>query len=156
MGKYKIKIDYLTGNSFGSEDASDIIELDWDNLEIAKENLQYINEHYKQYEECNSYSFRKSKSKDEIYESNKDKDWFVGEIKYRTIADKCCISNEYYENNKELCEPFYDDFYAENCIKLKADNGNFMQMSCFWCGYFETLHSAEIIIDNNDMKISFR
>lgn len=54
MGKYKIKISYCTGNSFGSEDTEDLVELDWDNLDIAKENLQYIKEHYKQYEECNT------------------------------------------------------------------------------------------------------
>jgi hypothetical protein len=33
-----------------------------------------------------------------------------------------------------------------------------MQISCFWCGYFERLNSAEIIVENpeeNDMKIEF-
>jgi|AntRauMFilla1563_2_1112583.scaffolds.fasta_scaffold00519_4 hypothetical protein len=46
MGRYTIKIEYTTGNSFTSEDTSDVITLSWDNLEIAKENLLAIKEHW--------------------------------------------------------------------------------------------------------------
>jgi hypothetical protein len=49
-----------------------------------------------------------------------------------------------------------DEYYATNCLKLKADNGNSMQLSAFWCGYFETLYGAEIEADDSDMKISFQ
>lgn len=43
---YKIKIEYKTGNSFGSHDEEGEIEYKWENLEIAKENLKRIKEHY--------------------------------------------------------------------------------------------------------------
>jgi hypothetical protein len=121
---YKIKIYYQTGNSFGSEDTSDYIELTWKNLDIAKENLDYIKEHYEMYSDLNGYSYRKKRSNDETIELYKDKPWFVAEY----------------------------DF----CLKLKTDDGQFMQISAFWCGYFEALHEAEIIADTSDMKISFK
>lgn len=41
---YRIKISYSTGNSFGSEDTWDYLELTWKNLDVAKENLQRIKE----------------------------------------------------------------------------------------------------------------
>ena len=34
--KYKIKINYRTGDSFSSNDAKDYFELEWENLDIAK------------------------------------------------------------------------------------------------------------------------
>lgn len=47
---YKIKYYYQTGDSFHTEDAEDILsECSWENLEIAKENLQRIKEHYEYY-----------------------------------------------------------------------------------------------------------
>lgn len=47
---YRIKISYLTGDSFGTQDTYDYLELTWKNLDIAKENLQRIKEHYELYE----------------------------------------------------------------------------------------------------------
>lgn len=44
--KYKIKIDYQTGDSFGSSDESQYIELGWNDLESAKESLKRIKNHY--------------------------------------------------------------------------------------------------------------
>lgn len=49
MRKYKIKISYYTGDSFGNYDSEDYLELSWDNLAIAKDNLQAIREHYEYY-----------------------------------------------------------------------------------------------------------
>lgn len=42
---YDIKIFYRTGNSFGSEDAIDNLDLPVESLDIAKENLQRIKTH---------------------------------------------------------------------------------------------------------------
>lgn len=47
---YRIKIEYCTGNSFGSNDEIRCIDLEWQDLNVAKQNLQRIDEHYKQYE----------------------------------------------------------------------------------------------------------
>jgi len=124
MGKYKIKIHYQTGDSFHNEDAIDILEIDWESPEIAKENLKRISEHYKFYKSLNSFSPKKPR--EELIEENKTKEWFVP-----------------------------GDYEFEYCLKLKLDNGNEVQISPFWCGYFERLNMVEIIQDDGDMKIIF-
>ena len=131
--KYRIQYNYDTGDSFKNEpDNLGTLEMVWENLDVAKKNLQRIKEHYSQYKELNSYSYLKEKSKQEILESNKGKDWFV----------KGSNSN------------YYD---SENCIILYSDDGKPWQFWAPWCGYFESLSYAEIIIpeEENDMKISF-
>ena len=131
--KYRIQYNYDTGDSFKNEpDNLGTLEMVWENLDVAKKNLQWIKEHYSQYKELNSYSYLKEKSKQEILESNKGKDWFV----------KGSNSN------------YYD---SENCIILYSDDGKPWQFWAPWCGYFESLNYAEIIIpeEENDMKISF-
>jgi len=124
--EYKIKIDYTTGNSFHTENTFDYLEIEWEDLNKAKENLVRIKEHYQQYRDINSYSLKKSK--EEIFEENKDKAWFVDDG---------------------------DEYHGEYCLKLETDNGNDYQLRAFWCGYFESLRSAEIEIDKSDLKIEF-
>ena len=58
---YRIKISYSTGNSFGSDDTWDYLELTWKDLDIAKENLQRIKEHYTLYEGVDGYRTNKPK-----------------------------------------------------------------------------------------------
>ena len=47
MSKYKIKISYMTGNSFGCEEVESYIDDDlvWSNIETVKKNVQAIREH---------------------------------------------------------------------------------------------------------------
>lgn len=46
--KYKIKVIYDTGDSFRNEDGvEDYLEGSWENLDVVKENLKRIEEHYK-------------------------------------------------------------------------------------------------------------
>lgn len=132
--KYQILLKYSTGDTFNTYDTEDTLELSWGNLDIAKDNLKRIQEHYKVYKLYSEVSGWRSKylEKDEVelFESRKTKDWFV--------TDK--------------------DHYTEQYgIKLKADNGNDWQINAFWCGYFEHLESVEIIMDKNvnDLKITF-
>jgi hypothetical protein len=51
---YQIEYDYKTGNSFGSHDETDILEITWINLAIAKRALARIKEHYLWYDGRNS------------------------------------------------------------------------------------------------------
>ena len=54
--KHKIEINYNTGNSFNTErGVKDTLDLEWDDLNVAKENLKRIKEHYTLYKELNSY-----------------------------------------------------------------------------------------------------
>jgi len=109
---YTIKVDYETGDSFHREDAT-TTEGKFENLEIAKENLERIRIHYEYYRYRNSYSYNLKK---------KDKK--------KRLPDFIVI-----DKPSELI-----------CLKLKADNGNEYQIYPPWCGYFERLYSAEVII----------
>lgn len=126
MKKYKILVKYYTGNSFGSHDTEDYLDLSWDNLDIVKENLQAIKEHYKMY----NYVERPP--------------WEEKRLSREEKLDK-------YKNNWWFPET-EDTYFSHNCMKLKTDNGKTMQQWNFWCGYFEGLYGAEIISDDNDMK----
>ncbi len=42
MKRYTIDIEYVTGNSFGSQDAEDSLGISWDNLDMAKDALRRI------------------------------------------------------------------------------------------------------------------
>ena len=62
-------------------------------------------------------------------DKNKNKDWFVKEDKY-------------YDNEK--------------CIKLYTDDNKPFQFWAPWCGHFETLNFAEIVVGRDtDMKVTF-
>jgi hypothetical protein len=150
--KYRIKISYRTGNSFRSEDTEDTLEIGWNNLDIAKQNLQFIKEHYEMYKDLDAYTPKKSK--EQWYELNQNKEWFVYE-KVLYYKDNAIDERHRFKYNNEDLKYMPDNTMAQNCIKLKLDNGNDFQMWCFWCGYFETLYSAEIEMDDSDMKITF-
>lgn len=126
MKKYQIEVSYYTGNSFGSEDTKDFLELSWNNLEIAKENLQAIKEHYEMYNHIENPPWgQKRIPREEIHEKYKNEWWF----------------------------PETDNIYfAHYLMRLKTDEGKFMQQWNFWCGYFEGLYGAEIVSEESDIK----
>jgi hypothetical protein len=163
--KYRIKYNYDTGDSFSnSPDNSDFLEMVWENIEVAKQNLQRIKDHYSQYRDCNSYSY--SKNKAEIFESNKDKDWFVKNPKiFAFEKDTPSYYWSVYKENVKYCEENgleirygFDESEAENCIILYTDDGKPWQFWTPWCVYFETLNYAEIVPEKEEydgMKIRF-
>ena len=121
--KYGIKVYYRTGDSFHSENTDRILELQWNDLDIAKLNLKRIKEHYLWYEWLHNGSR-----------------WGHKEV-----------------SEPEWHKPYNDNKYgSEYTLILKADNENDMQIYAFWCGYFEELHSADIINiekKDNDLHI---
>ena len=163
--KYRIKYNYDTGDSFSqSLDNSDLLEMVWEDLEVAKKNLQRIKDHYSQYKKLNSRSFREGK--EEILEANKDKDWFVRKDRifvFEKDTPSYCWSVDKKDvkkcKEKDLGIRYgFDESDAENCIILYSDAGKPWQLWAPWCGYFETLNYAEIVPEEeeeNDMKISF-
>ena len=120
--KYTIRVEYKTGDSFSDGDES--IDLDeWENLDIAKENLQRIKEHYEYYRFKND-----PWAGDKIEEKWKNKnlpDFIVLQMNGNIIS-----------------------------IKIKMDNGKEYTLYPQWCGYFETLYGASIVI-KEDKDISF-
>jgi hypothetical protein len=62
--------------------------------------------------------------------------------------------NTYGENPKLVGNIWYDkldnkEYWAFN-IACELDDGSYRNIHCGWCGYFEALHSAEIILDGDD------
>ena len=78
---YKIIINYRTGDSFNSYDTSDYLELEWKDLDVAKENLKIIKEHYEYYKAKNNYY--KTTKEDKLRISDAEsKEWFVKEYDF--------------------------------------------------------------------------
>lgn len=147
---YRIKYNYDTGSSFHSESGlEDYIELGFQTLEVAEQNLERIREHYEMYRSLHDW-FNKKESEQDILRKYSEKDWFVKRIKKAIYKDD--INNYSIVDEKRLKALVKDKGYkvvdvfdnTEMSIILYADNGNSFQISCPWCGYFESLNSVEI------------
>ena len=129
--KYKIKLSYSTGDSFSFENTSDILEMTWSSLELAKENLRRIKEHYICYKVDKDYQGLKGF-------------YFAGlPTEYKTMYSLRKSREWYVEND------------PHQAIKLVADSGNPWQIYCFWVGYFENLQRGEIINFDSDTSFEF-
>lgn len=51
---YQISIEYTTGDSFGSEEEEEVLDLVFKDLSVAEENLTRIKEHYDYFNNINS------------------------------------------------------------------------------------------------------
>jgi hypothetical protein len=131
--KHRIKVEYRTGNSFGSHDETDYLDEVWANLDMAKKSLKAIEEHYHLY-----MLFKKEWNVDEKQQEKaladaKKKDWF-------------------YQSKKSG-----ESDYWQYSLGITLDDGSIKFISTgMWCGYFETLFVAEIESEESDTKISFR
>jgi hypothetical protein len=125
--RYAIKIHYQTGDSFGSEDTTGEVGCSWTDIDKAKEALQAISEHYRA---RNDFSRVMSSGEEKFFKELKAKKWF--------------------DTSKD------SRWMWQHCLHVEKDDGTLQQISAFWCGYFERLHSAEIIVDGDtDMKVTF-
>jgi hypothetical protein len=140
---YTIEIDYTHGDSFRSERTELELEYKW-TLDIAKENLKRMKEHYKAYSSRNGYvSCMMKKREDELLSQIKDMPWFVAKATYgygTGVGD--------WENN----------------IMFKENDGTEKEYTTYtWTDYFATLHGARIVFykenvddeDGDDMSFSF-
>ena len=133
------------------------LELEWDDLEVAKANLKRIEEHYKQYQDLNGY-FNKKKTID-IIKINEKKDWFVKVIKpciYHSEDNYQIIDSRDINKCKKQglnIKEITDIYSAQYMIVLYTDEGKPFQFHAPWCGYFESLVSAEIV--GKDLETKF-
>ena len=131
---YIIKAYYSTGDSFHTEEASHELSPVWNDLEVAKQALQYLNEHHKAYEFC----------------ENRDRDASAHMIKNL----KESVKNEsWYINSGSLSNS--EGWYYS--IKLPLDDGTFTQDHISYHGYFEhlSLLAIETYSEESD-GMSFR
>lgn len=150
---WKIKIQYRTGDSFGSEETEDYIDLEWNDLNVIKENLQRIQEHYAFYEDTDSGYRRPDDFYNQLNE-NKNKKWFVYSPKLVKSDTKDAIDEKAkskYDGNWEYVP---DPFICQHYLYLKLDDGTEFKHNAFWCGYFERLRSAEIVLDGSEFKFT--
>lgn len=139
MPKYQISYSYNDGDSFSTREGQEsCLELKWNNLDAAKENLRRIKEHYEWY--CKMHDFHWKVDKKEIDASKK---W--------ASEQSWCIP--------EKDAPEYHTLKYDFVIYLVDDNFKNYQYSCTtWCGYFESLNWAKIEIaegEESDMAAYF-
>jgi hypothetical protein len=125
---FAIKYFYQTGNSFGRHDEDGLLDLTWEKKENAQDNLRRIREHYEYYKA-------------------------VSKNYYRTQEDKA--KAEQVISGAASCDWFVKEYSEWGILILKTDSGKDLQIQAPWCGYFERLHSAEIIEQNSLDKITF-
>jgi hypothetical protein len=118
---YKIKVEYETGDSFGSEDVEKILDLSWTNIDYAKESLKRIETHYKWFEKYIEYEY---------------------ECHVRPTTAKIPEMPNFIKKMKNLNRSYN--------LFLVNDLGEDVMISVSWCGYFETLYGASIIGDHQD------
>jgi len=125
---YQIKVSYQTGDSFGSSETDTTLDMEWNNIEVAKSNLIRIEEHYELYElENNSHYSLRKQDKDSRIKELQSRDWF------RTSQS---------------------DKKGHWSLFLLLDDRKMYVQSVSWCGYFESLIGAEIIF--TDIGTAFR
>lgn len=118
---FSIKVHYTTGDSFGSEERTELVGYSWPSLDEAKKALSYIKEHYQAYIESSDWNKPRPYTVDHL----KDKPWFFsGDDEQHPIRDAWM-----------------------SLLKIPDGEGGMQVIGAFWCGYFECMHSARIVLD---------
>lgn len=133
---YTIEVTYKTGDSFGSEIVTDVIGLSWDDPKHAIEALKILEDHYKIYQEAESYSGRKH---EELLKYVQTKDWFKEAIKGKVFPG-------YVKPTEDI-----NDALCYCCVK--DGKGEWVPLGIsMWCGYFESLISAKVVFESYEVK----
>ena len=153
---FKIEVSYKTGNSFNSYETSELLDFNWNNIDVAKKNLQFIKEHHELISKMSGYGH---KNVFEIVNEYSDKEWLVKEYKLWHIPNGGQVIDEsrrHKYDEKELEYRLNTDT-IETSINLLLDNGKFARIGTFWIGHFETLRSIKIVVDsaNDNTEITF-
>jgi len=116
---YRIKYHYTTGDSFHTEKREDLLEYEWNDLDIAKECLKRIREHYRWYR----YVERSN-----IYDEVKKPEWHKVKTEKILRDNNHCLINIPMDNGIEiqLWPPWVGYFEllhgAEIIVDEKTDN----------------------------------
>lgn len=119
MPSYRIKYIYDTGDSFETHyNEEGILEFTWSSLEIAKENLQYIKEHYDFYKFLKN-PFHSKKETKKIIDNAKTKFWYVEK------HNEFCL--KFKTNNGTPCQiyaPWLGYFETLNEVEIIEDDSD--------------------------------
>jgi hypothetical protein len=121
---YVINIYYRTGDSFHTVETEDLIGCAWHDLNLAKQSLKEIKEHYNFItdHEC---------------------------LRTKTAIKKAVKKAKQFNWCIKQTNDMFDIQYN---IMLECDDGKRRKVHVFWYGYFEQLLSAEIVIEDEDSK----
>lgn len=151
--KYAFK---YTMNCHGQNYFEKYFDLRHNNLDIAKENLRRIGEHYSQY---------KNKKDEEILKANQDKPWFVKDEKlcvffihdtdkkYQIISED--QKKDFQDESQYQLGTFIDNITAHFYIRLLNDENEPVVFLCPWCNSLDKLNSFEIEEIDSDLKLTF-
>jgi len=118
---YTINVKYKDGDSYKSYKTEKTLDSGWE-LEVAKENLKRIKEHYTAYSKRNNY-VSIGKSENDLLKELKAQRWYSTGEKYST-----------WEYN----------------INLLENDGSSKTYYISWTGYFTRLISASIVCKEDD------
>ena len=127
---YTITIHYKDGDSFKTWESDITLDGKWE-LDVAKENLKRIKEHYTAYDKRNNY-VSMGKNENPLLEELKKERWFAPKVEY------------------------WDSW--EYSLVLLENDGSSKKYSTGWCGYFERLISAKVVAivpEENDMEFEW-
>lgn len=130
MKKYSIEIDY----NFRDVNEKEDLELQFDDIEVAKANALRIVEHYDFYKSLREIYTKPGKTAEEkdkeaesIFNKNSSKDWF-----YKS------------ENCGKICDSLY--------LILYADDGSPEFTVPFWASSFETLNKVTVKLSDKNLE----
>lgn len=129
--KYKIEVDYQTGNTFGSStETREIDDVEFDDLESAKEALQILKKHHDMTQKSIRYMSKEEQA-----------------------AHNASISMQPWAVQSDYGGGYEFQFR----VRTSKDSTEWVEVYAFWHGYFEQLHAARIIdVDKEELSINFR
>lgn len=116
MKKYRIHVRYETGDSFRHYNAEMDIELTWDNLDIAKENLQRIKKHYEWYRDKHCHFFR--------HKPSLEKPDFVDDEYDFCLNLKTDEGKEHHYSASTWCD-YFSTLYGASIVEEKDESLSF-------------------------------
>ena len=128
---YTIEVNYGTGNSFGSEDVTENVNLVWASKDLARKALKCLSEHYKVYSSSGYSRLSREQQQKQLSQYS----WYKPDLlSYQSVWEFSCF--------------------------VELDDGSFRTLNVSsWCGYFETLYSAKVVLysgeDEDEDKVIF-
>ena len=106
--EYEIRIRYWTGDSFSTEDRETSLDGTWKNVDVIKENVRRIREHYEWYQSLNNYH----RSTGKLTKPS----WFTAKSEH-SINLKLDVGTEYYAS--PFWCGYFEGLYGIDVVKAK-------------------------------------
>ena len=149
-----ILIDYIHGDSFGSEQTKEEIAAVWESDELAQQALNDIKENHEYYKKYSQRNLTPEQRK-AINQEVSTKRWYYSARDYYRDEINTRIEHDFMPDSEELVkwlENLRDGVIEDpnnnqwkGSLYVELDNGEMLKINAFWHGHFEDLINAEII-----------